>query len=106
MTKKEYMKALRKELVGYGDSICDEILSEFESHFAEAASAGIAEEDVIKGLGTIQEVSENIRGMYGDPSEVVDMTTGEIVPAETNEEVPASQNTSIEITIVKKEAWT
>lgn len=104
MTKKEYMKALRKELVGYGDSICDEILSEFESHFAEAASAGIAEEDVIKGLGTIQEVSENIRGMYGDPSEVVDMTTGEIVPAETNEEVPASQNTSIEITIVKKEA--
>lgn len=103
MTKKEYMKALRKELVGYGDSICDEILSEFESHFAEAASAGIAEEDVIKGLGTIQEVSENIRGMYGDPSEVVEMTTGEIVSAESTEEKSASQNTSIEIITANKE---
>ena len=104
MTKKEYMKSLRKELVGYGDSICDEILVEFESHFAEAASSGISEEDVIKGLGSIQEVSENIRSMYGDPKEVLDMATGEIVPTQSNEGTQASQNTSIEITTTKKEA--
>ena len=67
MSKKEYLEALQKELSGYGAEICEEIMGEFEAHFAEAGEAGLTDEEIIAQLGTIQEVSESIKGMYGAP---------------------------------------
>ena len=57
MSKKEYLEALQKELSGYGAEICEEIMGEFEAHFAEAGEAGLTDEEIIAQLGTIQEVS-------------------------------------------------
>ena len=88
MTKKEYLEALHKELSGYGAEVCEEIMGEFEAHFAEAGEAGLTDEEIIAQLGTIQEVSESIKGMYVEatPEKRNDLEVLPNVPEKKSEE--------------------
>ncbi|MBO4234882.1 MAG: DUF4097 family beta strand repeat protein [Firmicutes bacterium] len=87
MTKKEYMELLKSELAGYGQEVCDDIIGEFENHFAEAEGAGLTHDEIISELGTIQEVSDNIKGMYEPPKKV-----NEIAPVNTVTNESCSEN--------------
>ena len=100
MTKKEYIDALKTELAGYDQAVVADILGEFESHFAEAATLGLTEDKIIAELGTIKEVSENIKSMYGTSS--VQETGNTELPVETdnalikNAEEPKTKDTNLE----------
>ncbi|MGN0425270.1 MAG: DUF4097 family beta strand repeat-containing protein [Acetatifactor sp.] len=65
MTRLEYMAALREKLESFNFSLQQEILDDYEQHFAEGLSAGKSEEEIIRELGDIddmiQEFSEEER---------------------------------------------
>ena len=47
MTKNEYMKMLEIQLGKFSQSTRQEILEDYENHFAEAISQGKSEEEII-----------------------------------------------------------
>ena len=63
-TREEYLKALSDALSGYADDVKNDIMSEFSAHFDEAIENGLSDEEIIAGLGSIDEVRENIKLMY------------------------------------------
>lgn len=67
MNKNEYMEAIKSALAEYDAELGAEIIGEFENHFAEAKEAGMTEEEIIAGLGSVDEVTAAIKGMYGEP---------------------------------------
>ena len=68
MRKEEYFAELEKKLTGYDVEMQQEILEEFHAHFNEAVQNGKSEEEVLEDLGSPDELYENIRSIYGDPS--------------------------------------
>lgn len=68
MTREEYFAQLEKKLNGYDEEMQQEILEEFKSHLAEAVNSGKSEEEVLEELGSPDELYDNIRTIYGDPS--------------------------------------
>lgn len=56
MTKSEYMQALREKLHCYNGALQQEILEDYEQHFAEGMAAGRTEEEIIAELGNIEDM--------------------------------------------------
>ena len=50
MTKSEYMKILEIQLGKFSESVRQEILEDYENHFAEAMAQGKTEEEMAKIL--------------------------------------------------------
>ena len=73
MTKEQYINGLKKGLKRYPTSFQNDILEAFEEHFQSGLEAGHSEEDVMKSLGTIEEVLQNIKEMDDTPVTLVDL---------------------------------
>jgi uncharacterized membrane protein len=58
MTKKEFVSLMKKELSGLSKAERDDILMEYEVHFAEGVKSGKTEERIAKELGSPRELSK------------------------------------------------
>lgn len=56
MNKAEYMKELIEKLGGFDEELVQEIVSDYEEHFATGANKGKSEEAVIAELGSVDEL--------------------------------------------------
>jgi hypothetical protein len=56
MTQKEYMEQLREKLGAFNKGLQDEILEDYEQHFAEGLAEGRSEEEIISELGKIEDM--------------------------------------------------
>ena len=61
MNKADYMKELIEKLADFEEELVQEIVSDYEEHFANGAVKGKTEEDVIAELGTVDELIEELQ---------------------------------------------
>ena len=60
MTRLEYMEALRDKLESFNKELQQEIMEDYEQHFAEGLAAGKTEEEIIGELGNIEDMIREI----------------------------------------------
>lgn len=65
MNKEQYLQQLKEFLHPYSSQIQQDILQSFQEHFAQGASEGKSDEQIIEQLGPIQQVIEEIKESYG-----------------------------------------
>ena len=56
MTKKEYLEALNNALQNTDDAAREELLNDFEEHFAIGKANGRSDDDIMASLGPIDEL--------------------------------------------------
>lgn len=61
MNKAEYMKELIEKLNGFDEELVQEIVSDYEEHFANGAEKGKSEEEVITELGSVDELLDELQ---------------------------------------------
>ena len=57
-TYESYMNALKQGLASFDSAAAEEILNDFESHFADARSQGLSDEEICAELGNVDDVLE------------------------------------------------
>ncbi|MCM1057214.1 MAG: DUF4097 family beta strand repeat-containing protein [Firmicutes bacterium] len=60
MTKSEYMKALQEKLECFNRELQQEIMEDYEQHFAEGIAAGKTEEEIVAELGSIEDMIQEL----------------------------------------------
>lgn len=65
MSKQEYMYNLWEALNAYDPEIRDEIVNDYEDHFDMGHQAGKSDDEVIKELGSIDELINDLKEIYG-----------------------------------------
>ena len=63
-TYETYMNALKQGLASFDSAAAEEILNDFESHFADARSQGLSDEEICAELGNVDDVLEFFRQEY------------------------------------------
>ena len=63
MTKSEYMDILKERLGRFSRELQDEILEDYNRHFAEGEKQGKSEEEIIQELGNIEEMIRELMEM-------------------------------------------
>lgn len=63
-TYEAYMNALKQGLASFDSAAAEEILNDFESHFADAHSQGLSDEEICAELGNVDDVLEFFRQEY------------------------------------------
>lgn len=84
MTKAEYIGALRNKLDSFNQELQQEILEDYEQHFAEGLAAGKTEEEIIEELGAIEDMIREL------PEE--DIKQEIQIPEELSEEYAKQEN--------------
>ncbi len=64
MTKKDYLRKLRRSLKDLPDHIIQDILRDYEEHFDDGQRSGLSEEEISRGLGDPKEVASEYLKMY------------------------------------------
>lgn len=70
MTKSEYMEALQNKLECFNRELQQEIMEDYEQHFAEGIAAGKSEEEIMTELGSIEDMIRELPEediIQGDP---------------------------------------
>ena len=65
MNRAEFLARLKRGLVGLPASTADEIVSDYESHFAEGLEAGRTEEQVASALGNPDRLARELKAEAG-----------------------------------------
>src|SRR6185437_8700175 len=65
MTRQAFLARLREGLRGLPPSMIDDIVADYETHFAEGAAAGRSEEDVAAALGDPGRLARELRAEHG-----------------------------------------
>lgn len=60
MTKSEYMAALQNKLERFNRELQQEIVEDYEQHFAEGIAAGKTEEEIMAELGSIEDMIQEL----------------------------------------------
>lgn len=60
MTKSEYMAALQNKLERFNRELQQEIMEDYEQHFAEGIAAGKTEEEIMAELGSIEDMIQEL----------------------------------------------
>ena len=60
MTKTEYMEALQNKLESFNRELQQEIMEDYERHFAEGIAAGKTEEEIVAELGSIEDMISDL----------------------------------------------
>lgn len=69
MTKQEYLAQLEQRLSAYPADYQQDMLDAFEGHFQEGHLQGRSEEEIMKDLGSIDDVMANIDILYDGPKQ-------------------------------------
>ena len=64
MNKTEYLKELKESLKDIDESVMGEIVSDYEEHFRIGRENGKGEDQICKGLGSIDDLVQEIREAY------------------------------------------
>lgn len=81
MNKADYMKNLRERLERFSQELQDEILEDYEQHFAEGEKQGKSEEEIVRELGNIEEMIQELSDVDVESGkESTDGAAGEAVP--------------------------
>ena len=70
-TYETYMNALKQGLASFDSAAAEEILNDFESHFADARSQGLSDEEICAELGNVDDVLEFFRQEYATTKQPV-----------------------------------
>lgn len=70
-TYETYMNALKQGLASFDSAAAEEILNDFESHFADARSQGLSDEEICVELGNVDDVLEFFRQEYATTEQPV-----------------------------------
>lgn len=70
-TYETYMNALKQGLASFDSADAEEILNDFESHFADARSQGLSDEEICAELGNVDDVLEFFRQEYATTEQPV-----------------------------------
>ena len=70
-TYETYMNALKQGLASFDSAAAEEILNDFESHFADARSQGLSDEEICAKLGNVDDVLEFFRQEYATTEQPV-----------------------------------
>ena len=60
MTKSEYLSALKDKLESFNMELQQEIMEDYEQHFAEGLAAGKSEDEIIEELGSIEDMIQEL----------------------------------------------
>ncbi len=84
-TYEAYMNALKQGLASFDSAAAEEILNDFESHFADARSQGLSDEEICAELGNVDDVLEFFRQEYATTEHPVGKADTVTSHAETSE---------------------
>lgn len=89
-TYETYMNALKQGLASFDSAAAEEILNDFESHFADARSQGLSDEEICAELGNVDDVLEFFRQEYATTEQPVANVLPQEKNSSTSEETPHS----------------
>lgn len=73
-TYESYMHALKKGLESFDSALADEIIHDFETHFADARTQGLSDEEICAELGDVNDVLTSFRQEYATTEQPVART--------------------------------
>ena len=61
MTREEYLGKLQEQLEKFGNELQQEIMEDYNQHFAEGEAEGRTDEEIIQELGNIEDMIRELR---------------------------------------------